>query len=101
MKLAESQGQADDSGRAKLYADIAHPINTSCREMIQQHVVRAYEEELERSKQPDYIPSYSDFTDFGEEGTDYAQSGPHFGLNAEKEKESETKKTGFGEGVFE
>lgn len=102
LKLEDSQGQADESsGRAKLYADIAHPINTGCREMIQQHVVRAYEEELERSKQPGYVPSYSDFTDSGEEGTDYVQGGPHFGFAVEKERESKAKKEDFGEGIFE
>ena len=39
----------DDDGRAKLYADIAHPINSACREMIQQRVIQAYQEELARS----------------------------------------------------
>ena len=57
----------DADGRAKLYADIAHPINSSCREMIQEFVVREYEEELERAKQPDYVSRYDDFDmDFGD-----------------------------------
>lgn len=34
--------------RDKLHADIAHPINTACRERIQKIVVEAYEEELQR-----------------------------------------------------
>ena len=40
----------DDDGRAKLYADIAHPINSACREMIQQRVIQAFEEEKARSQ---------------------------------------------------
>jgi stage V sporulation protein G len=57
----------DADGRAKLYADIAHPINSSCREMIQDCVVREYEEELERAKQPDYVSRYDDFDmDYGD-----------------------------------
>ncbi len=57
----------DADGRAKLYADIAHPINSNCREMIQDCVVREYEAELERSKQPDYISRYDDFDmDYGD-----------------------------------
>ena len=57
----------DADGRAKLYADIAHPINSSCREMIQEIVVREYENEVERSKQPDYISRYDDFDmDYGD-----------------------------------
>lgn len=51
----------DENGRAKLYADIAHPINSHCREMVQRRVITAYSDELERSKSPDYISSYDDF----------------------------------------
>jgi stage V sporulation protein G len=57
----------DADGRAKLYADIAHPINSACREMIQEFVVREYGEELERAKQPDYVSRYDDFDmDYGD-----------------------------------
>src|SRR5262249_21737547 len=45
----------------KLYADIAHPINSACREMIQERVIKAFHEELQRSKQPGYVSSYDDF----------------------------------------
>jgi len=51
----------DAPGRLKLYADIAHPINSACREMIQKKVLAAFEEEKARSKLPGYVPSYSDF----------------------------------------
>ena len=57
------QAMKDDEGRAKLYADIAHPINSACREMIQQRVIQAYEEEKARSKLPGYVPSYDDIDD--------------------------------------
>jgi stage V sporulation protein G len=60
-RLKESSGGKDDEGRAKLYADIAHPINSACREMIQQRVIQAFEEEKARSKLPGYVPSYDDF----------------------------------------
>lgn len=50
----------DADGRAKLYADIAHPINSSCREMIQDHVINEYLEELDRSKLPGYVSRYDD-----------------------------------------
>ena len=59
--MKESPSTKDDNGRAKLYADIAHPINSTCREMIQQRVIRAFEEEKARSKLPGYVPSYEDF----------------------------------------
>ena len=48
-------GHKDTDGRAKLYADIAHPINSDCRELIQRKVIEAYEEELVRSKEPGYL----------------------------------------------
>lgn len=59
-RLREQSAGSDDEGRAKLYADIAHPINSACREMIQQRVIAAYEEERRRSKLPGYVPSYDD-----------------------------------------
>ena len=49
--------------KIKLYADIAHPINTVCREMIQDTVIVAYQEEKERSLLPGYVSSYDDYYD--------------------------------------
>lgn len=51
----------DTDGRAKLYADIAHPINSACREMIQNRVVEEYNEELDRWRQPGYRSTYDDY----------------------------------------
>jgi len=59
----EQTAMKDDEGRAKLYADIAHPINSACREIIQQRVIQAYEDEKARSKLPGYVPTYDDFDD--------------------------------------
>jgi stage V sporulation protein G len=50
----------DAEGRAKLYADIAHPINSACRESIQNRVISEFRTELDRSKQPGYISRYDD-----------------------------------------
>ena len=50
----------DDQGRAKLYADIAHPINPQCREMIQNHVLEEFEREKKRAQQPGYVSNYDD-----------------------------------------
>jgi len=62
-RLKDQSAAKDDDGRAKLYADIAHPINAACREMIQQRVIKAYEEEKARSRLPGYVPTYEDFDD--------------------------------------
>jgi len=53
-------------GRMKLHADIAHPINASCRTKIERDVVDAYERELDRSKQPGYVPPNLDHEDMDE-----------------------------------
>lgn len=60
-RLDDTRAPKDADGRAKLYADIAHPINSGCREMIQEVVIREFFDEIERSKQPDYVSRYDDF----------------------------------------
>jgi stage V sporulation protein G len=66
-RLEDSRAPKDADGRAKLYADIAHPINSFCREMIQECVIDEYYEEIERAKQPGYISRYDDFDfEFGD-----------------------------------
>lgn len=60
-KLDEERATKDTEGRAKLYADIAHPINSECRELIQEHVIEAFERELVLAKQPDYVCTYDDY----------------------------------------
>lgn len=59
-RLADGRAPKDADGRAKLYADIAHPINSECREMIQERVIREFYDEVERAKQPGYISRYDD-----------------------------------------
>lgn len=60
-RLPDNRVVKDDDGRARLYADIAHPINSECREMIQQRVVSEYRDELVRAKQAGYVSRYEDF----------------------------------------
>src|ERR1700730_8558456 len=71
-KLDEDRATRDATGRAKLHADIAHPINSACREVIQTAVLRSYQEERERSKQPGYVCTYDDL-DAGEYEETYTQ----------------------------
>lgn len=61
VQLDEERAVKDTDGRAKLYADIAHPINSACREMIQRCVVEAFDEELIRAKKSGYICMYDDY----------------------------------------
>lgn len=48
-------------GRAKLYADVAHPINSACRDKIQEGVLEAFDEELVLARQPGYECRYDDY----------------------------------------
>jgi stage V sporulation protein G len=59
-RLDENRALRDADGRAKLHADIAHPINSSCREKIQSAVLVSYADELERAKLPGYVSRYDD-----------------------------------------
>jgi stage V sporulation protein G len=60
-RLDENRALRDAEGRAKLHADIAHPINSMCREKIQSAVLASYAEELERSKLPGYVSRYDEY----------------------------------------
>jgi stage V sporulation protein G len=57
----EQRATRATDGRAKLHADIAHPIHSGARELIQNAVIKAYEEEKERSKLPGYVCTYDEF----------------------------------------
>ena len=60
-KLDEDRATRDADGRVKLHADIAHPINSACREVIQSAVLKAYHDEREKAKQPGYVCTYDDY----------------------------------------
>lgn len=61
IRQQDGRALTDADGRAKLYADIAHPINSACREMVQECVIREFHEEEQRSQEPDYISHYDDY----------------------------------------
>ncbi len=63
--LTDDRAGKDADGRAKLYADIAHPINSRCRELIQKKVMEAFRDEQVKARLPGYVCSYDDY---GEDG---------------------------------
>ncbi len=110
-RLKEDQAVKDQDGRAKLYADIAHPINSTCREMIQQRVISEYRTEQERAKDPDYVSRYDDYYEYEEKPatkvhTEPAETElrpPHTppGRSApQKEQAEPSRKDDFGAGIF-
>lgn len=62
-ELSDDRSQKTANGKAKLYADIAHPINSHCRDQIQTSVLRAFEEEQQLARQPGYICRYEELDD--------------------------------------
>jgi stage V sporulation protein G len=84
QKLDEDRATRDADGRAKLHADIAHPINSACREVVQSAIIKAYNEERERSKQPGYVSSYDELDEGPESYTSLIGD-----LNATKRAHSE------------
>lgn len=69
-ELNKDRADRDAEGRVKLHADIAHPINSTCREIIQTCVAEEFYQEIERSQQPGYVSRYDD--------TDLDTPQPHF-----------------------
>lgn len=57
----EQRATRATDGRAKLHADIAHPIHSGARELIQSAVVKAYVEEKEKAKLPGYVCTYDEY----------------------------------------
>ena len=57
-KLTNGHLPRDDEGRLRLYADIAHPINAACRDVIQRRIVHEYEAEVVRARDPGYVSRY-------------------------------------------
>jgi len=93
-KLPTDRIIKDDDGRAKLYADIAHPINQVCREQIQDKVIAEFLLEQERAKLPGYVSRYDDVDYDDDAGNVVRQrpSAPHYPLKALAESVANTPK---------
>jgi stage V sporulation protein G len=116
-RLDEARATRMMDGRAKLHADIAHPIHSAAREQIQSAVVKAYHDEKERAKQPGYVCTYDDYDYDGDDapvsygemvgkavkphGPHAAPKGTHFGADAPAAKaRTGSEGDGFGSGIM-
>ena len=54
--LKDNRAKKVVKGKMKLHADIANPINSDCRKRIQDKVIKAFKQELEKTKSPGYKP---------------------------------------------
>jgi len=84
MKMPSGYGAvaAINGSRLKLHADIAHPINAECRLEIERRAVNAYQDEVEKSKLPGYVPPKldGDMADLYDDHTTHVASEAHFRL---------------------
>jgi stage V sporulation protein G len=82
LALDEDRALRPLEGRAKLHADIAHPIHSQCRDTMQRAIMNAYNEERERAQRPGYVCRYDevdagDYDDSFMEMPPYRPDGPH------------------------
>ncbi len=60
-KQKPNRAGTDERGRAKLHADIAHPIHQACRDNVQEKIISAFLQEREKAKQEGYqAPNFDD-----------------------------------------
>ena len=76
-KLDENRRGAGEDGRLKLHCDVAHPINAACRMTVQDAIIRAYHEEVARSKAPGYVPTRMEEADDDFDNQSSAAVGAH------------------------
>jgi stage V sporulation protein G len=62
-KRAIGEPKEDSKEKFKLYADTAHPINSKCRDEIEQKVLAAYKNETDKAEQPGYVAPVMDEPD--------------------------------------
>jgi stage V sporulation protein G len=85
--------------RMKLHADIAHPINSQCRQMIQSEISDAYRKEFERSQEPGYVPPDFDYDDH--EAVEMSDSHEYAEPSQQAtDKKDPVKESGFSEGIL-
>ena len=52
-ELPSQSVPSDANGRSRLHRDIAHPIRASFRELLQERVIQAYQDEVDQDQSPD------------------------------------------------
>lgn len=58
--LKDKVSDKDKEEWTKLYVDVAHPINSACREAVQNRVIKDFRTEQQRAAEPDYVSQYED-----------------------------------------
>lgn len=90
-RLAPDRAERGAMGRAKLYADIAHPVHSDYREELQRRVLEAYDQAVRRDRRPGRPFPGNGVADIPDEAADFAEA-PH--------DEPDRPNHSFGEGIF-
>lgn len=60
-RLCHDRAPRDERGRPRLHTDIAHPINSRCREFLQRRIIEAYQLEVDKARRGEYVePDFDD-----------------------------------------
>ncbi len=97
-RLPEDRAEKDEIGRARLHVDIAHPINSACRDLIQRKVLAAFHKEMDGAKQSGYAPEQPALADDNELDTTRQETEPQ--AVAEESSSKEQRDDNFGKGLF-
>ena len=62
-ELDEARGETDERGRARLYADICHPIHQQARNLVHSAILEAFKTETIRSREEGYVAAAFDDLD--------------------------------------
>jgi stage V sporulation protein G len=102
QRLDENRAPKDREGRVKLYSDIAHPLNARCRKWMEQQILDAFKEEMDRAQSPDYSPDRypGDSDDEGDDLHAAAESVTPAEPTAAPGPDDGTDAGGFAEGIF-
>ena len=58
IDLPPDRAKIDEAGHRKLYADIAHPISSAYRSLVEKAVLDEYDRECKLAKEPGYACRY-------------------------------------------
>ena len=101
FRLSPERAPVDPTGRAQLYADIAHPVHAAYREQLQRQILQAYEAELVRAQQPGYRPPSDVYPGAGIGHADLKEHVVHRATPAPPLPRTKSKTLPrFGEGIY-
>ena len=100
LKLDPNRLKRLKRGAIRLHTDIAHPINSACRERIQSQIIETFLEELERSRDPDYTAPDIDEELFAERSDRFEKKIASPSRSEEKREDDNEGEKSFSAGIY-